>query len=215
MRIANGEWRGADITITGPSDVLQCPKSMYLCSLQFAWKKTLLLHCTVNMPLTALSVTRLEDAMGNSQNRGLHLIDPRKPDERGQKWMAEMGVEPGPINPDDWAIFTNITLDFCHLPVFTFAAGTEITYSAPNIDTRQFTVEEWRKLEDSFGSEYVAKLVQENRAKQFSTPPCPNKSFFLTVNNCNAVLMSHGNQYVIQVIDRVLFGQVRISHTFY
>jgi hypothetical protein len=166
MRIANGEWRGADITITGPDDVLQVPKSMYFCSLQFAYPKVFFTRCTFNMPLAALNVTAMEDWGTNSMNKGLRIIDPRDPyPEMGcGEFMAEKGVEEGNINPDDWAIFSNITFDFCHLPVFIFGRGCEITYEAPNIDTRLFTVEEWRRLEDSFGSEYVQTLMEGNHA---------------------------------------------------
>jgi hypothetical protein len=146
MRIASGEWRGADITITHPSDSLQCPKSLFLCSLQFAYPRVYFNHCTFNNPLAALSATRLEDYGTNSQNRGLHIIDPRDVQPEGVAYMAERGVEAGEIDPETWCIFSNITFDFCHLPTRVFGRNCEIVYEKP-VMSRMLTLEEWRKWE--------------------------------------------------------------------
>ena len=147
MLVRNGEIRGADINFTHPSDVLGPFKSAFFCSIQHAYPKVLMNHCTVNNPLGALNVLAQEDAMTNSQNKALHLIDPRDPDEAGLKWMRERGVVPGPIDPAEWVIVSGMTFDFCYLPVFCFATNTEIVYTEPALSKHLFTREEWQKLE--------------------------------------------------------------------
>jgi hypothetical protein len=147
MRIANGEWRGADITITGPDDSLQVPKSIFFCSFQFAYPKVFFSHCRINNPLTALSVTAMEDWGTNSENKSLHIVDPRDPQPWARDFMAEKGVDEGDIDAGEWAIFHNLTIDFSHLPVFIFGRGCSIEYSAPSLSRNMFTYDEWLRLE--------------------------------------------------------------------
>ena len=141
MLIRNGSIVGADLLFTDKSDCLRGVKTLEFCALSFAYPKVMLVGCSVYMPMGALNVTVQEDAMSNSQNRSLRLVDPACPGGTGDDvadrhiaaWMAERGVEVG--NPDDsWVFLMGLTLDRCYLPVFTFARQTEIVYDAPPKD---------------------------------------------------------------------------------
>jgi hypothetical protein len=175
MRIANGEWRGADIYIDNERDLLQPPKSIYFCNFQFPYPKVIFINCVINNPLTALSPLREEGYGGNAQNKALHLVDPSDPQERDLKWMSESGVDPGPIDTS-WVMLYNLVLDFCHLPVFCFARNTDITYIPPQMSRNLLTIDEWRHFQslcdeldvDLKDDKFLTEMVNLKRHDIFS-----------------------------------------------
>ena len=127
-----------DFNFTGPDDVIQPMRSMFFCSFMMSYPKVLFNHCVFNNPMGALNVTMEDKHKSNDWNKALRIEEPNEP-----------------IDPNEWVIIAGQTFDFCFFPVKIYGFNCEIVYQAPIISKYMFTQEEWRRLEDIYGEQYM------------------------------------------------------------